>query len=151
MAEKETEKKNNKKKKSSGVGRLIFLLILLLIAAVLFLLMHFGLLGFGGSGFGFRNSDSGSSVSSEADAASESEAEPAETTVEEKIYADVTVKESEYLYQNGTMTLDDLTAELEKLGADVTVRITDESAAKQAYDDLTAKLEEKKIAYEKAE
>ena len=54
----------------------------------------------------------------------------AETTVEEKTYVDVTVKGNEYLYQNNTIELAALTDELKKLGADITVRITDESASK---------------------
>lgn len=150
MAEKDTE---TKKKKRGSAGKLVFLLILFLIAALLFFLMHFGLLGFGGSGLGFGSKGDGqdSAVSSAADSVSEAEDAPAETTVEEKIFAEVTVKENEYLYQNGTMTLDALTEELKKLGEDVTVRITDENAAKQAFDALTAELDALNIAYEKAE
>ena len=146
MAEKEKEKT-----RKNGGGKLLFLLVLLLLAAIVYLLIQFGVLGFGGSDFGLRQSgDSGSSVSSQE--ASESEAEePAETTVEEKIYVDVTVKESEYLYQNGTMTITELTEALGKLGTDVTVRITDENAAKQAYDALTAELDAMGLAYETAE
>ena len=64
---------------------------------------------------------------------------------------DVTVKGNEYLYQNNTIELTALTDELKKLGADITVRITDESASKNAYDDLTAALDDAKLAYEKAE
>ena len=164
--EKETQKKKKSKAPAvAGVG-----VLGALIAAGLIFLNGKGL-GFG-NGFGLlgQNSGSGSSVieasvsessaaeSSIAESSEESSEESAEeassaaeTTVEEKTYVDVTVKGNEYLYQNNTIELTALTDELKKLGEDITVRITDESASKNAYDDLTAALDDAKLAYEKAE
>lgn len=141
MADKETKKKK-------GKGGLIFLLLLVIIAIAVLLLMHFGLLGFGG-GFGFGGTGkSDTEVSSSAE--SESEAEPSETTVEEKTYADITVQENSYIYQNQTLELDTLKEELAKLDSSVTVRITDSNASKQAYDALTAELDAADLKYENA-
>lgn len=129
------------------------LAVLILIAAVaVFLLMHFGLIGFGG-GSGTGSSDADSSISSESESETEpvSETEPIETSVEEKVYVKVTVKENEYLYQNSTMTLDALTEALGQLDAEIIVRITDENASKQAFDALTAELDAAAITYELAE
>lgn len=164
--EKETQKKKKSKAPAvAGVG-----VLGALIAAGLIFLNGKGL-GFG-NGFGLlgQNSGSGSSAveasvsessaaeSSIAESSEESSEESAEeassaaeTTVEEKTYVDVTVKGNEYLYQNNTIELTALTDELKKLGEDITVRITDESASKNAYDDLTAALDDAKLAYEKAE
>lgn len=129
------------------------LVVLILIAAiVVFLLFRFGLFGFG-SGTG--DGDSGTSVSSAAESESQTEpeieTEPIETTVEEKVYVEVTVKENEYLYQNSTMELDALTDALGQLDGEIIVRITDENASKQAVDALTAELDASATAYEIAE
>ena len=150
--EKETQKKKKSKAPAvAGVG-----VLGALIAGLIFL--NGKGLGFG-NGFGLfdQNSGSGSSAvessvqESSVAESSEEASSAAETTVEEKTYVDVTVKGNEYLYQNNTIELTALTDELKKLGADITVRITDESASKNAYDDLTAALDDAKLAYEKAE
>ena len=149
--EKETQKKKKSKAPAvAGVG-----VLGALIAGLIFL--NGKGLGFG-NGFGLfgQNSGSGSSavessVAESSEESSEEASSAAETTVEEKTYVDVTVKGNEYLYQNNTIELAALTDELKKLGADITVRITDESASKNAYDDLTAALDDAKLAYEKAE
>ena len=159
--EKETQKKKKSKAPAvAGVG-----VLGALIAGLIFL--NGKGLGFG-NGFGLlgQNSGSGSSavessvsessvqessVEESSEESSEEASSAAETTVEEKIYVDVTVKGNEYLYQNNTIELAALTDELKKFGADITVRITDESASKNAYDDLTAALDDAKFAYEKAE
>jgi len=149
--EKETQKKKKSKAPAvAGVG-----VLGALIAGLIFL--NGKGLGFG-NGFGLlgQNSGSGSSavessVAESSEESSEEASSAAETTVEEKTYVDVTVKGNEYLYQNNTIELTALTDELKKLGADITVRITDESASKNAYDDLTAALDDAKLAYEKAE
>ena len=155
--EKETQKKKKSKAPAvAGVG-----VLGALIAGLIFL--NGKGLGFG-NGFGLfdQNSSSGSSAvessvsessvqESSVAESSEEVSSAAETTVEEKTYVDVTVKGNEYLYQNNTIELTALTDELKKLGADITVRITDESASKNAYDDLTAALDDAKLAYEKAE
>ena len=150
--EKETQKKKKSKAPAvAGVG-----VLGALIAGLIFL--NGKGLGFG-NGFGLlgQNSGSGSSAvessvqESSVAESSEEASSAAETTVEEKTYVDVTVKGNEYLYQNNTIELAALTDELKKLGEDITVRITDESASKNAYDDLTAALDDAKLAYEKAE
>lgn len=150
--EKETQKKKKSKAPAvAGVG-----VLGALIAGLIFL--NGKGLGFG-NGFGLLGQDSGSGSSavessvpeSSVEESSEEASSAAETTVEEKTYVDVTVKGNEYLYQNNTIELTALTDELKKLGADITVRITDESASKNAYDDLTAALDDAKLAYEKAE
>ncbi|HAM68408.1 MAG TPA: hypothetical protein DCP68_02165 [Ruminococcus sp.] len=155
--EKETQKKKKSKAPAvAGVG-----VLGALIAGLIFL--NGKGLGFG-NGFGLFGQNSGSGSSAVESSVSESSVQEssvaesseeassaAETTVEEKTYVDVTVKGNEYLYQNNTIELTALTDELKKLGADITVRITDESASKNAYDDLTAALDDAKLAYEKAE
>lgn len=129
------------------------LAVLILIAAIaVFLLMHFGLIGFcDGSGAG--SSNAGSSLSSESESETEpiSESEPIDTTVEEKTYVEVTVKENEYLYQNSTMVLEALTEALGQLDAEIIVRITDENASKQAFDALTEELDAAALTYEIAD
>lgn len=154
--EKETEKKKKSKAPAvAGVG-----VLGALIAGLLFL--NGKGLGFG-NGFGLFDQNSGtgssavessaaeSSVAESSEESSEEESSAAETTVEEKTYVDVTVKGNEYLYQNSTIELSALTDELKKLDAGITVRITDENASKNAYDDLTAALDAEKLSYEKAE
>lgn len=142
------------------------LLILAIIAAILFFLVfpHFGLFGFGkgkDSGTGQEGKAESSQVSEESssaesseesseDESSEEESSAVVTTVEEKIYVEVTVKEDGYLYQNGSIELDVLKEELQKLEG-ITVRITDENASKNAYDALIALLKELDIHYEQAE
>lgn len=151
---------------------LAILLIVAVIAAAVWLMFHFGLFGLGKGSTGSADSGTESSAVSEESAAesaaetsappadesseesseaAESSEAPAETVVEEKIYVDVTVSENSYLYQNGTLELDALLTELEKLGDDVTVRITDEKASLKAYEDLTKALEEKNIPHEDAQ
>ena len=151
---------------------LAVVLILAVIAAAVWLLFHFGLFGLGKGSSGSTDSGTASSAvsaesaaesaaetsappapesSEESSEAAESSDEPAETVIEEKTYVDVTVSENSYLYQNGTLELDALLTELEKLGDDVTVRITDEKASLKAYEDLTKALDEKKIAHEDAQ
>ncbi|MCQ2408076.1 MAG: hypothetical protein MJ065_06060 [Oscillospiraceae bacterium] len=159
-----SKQKKSKAPAVAGVG-----VLGALIAGLIF--MNGKGLGFG-NGFGMfgQNSGSGSSVVEESasessvqessveesteessEDSSEEASSAAETTVEEKTYVEVTVKGNEYLYQNNTIELTALTDELQKFGESITVRITDESASKNAYDDLTAALDEAKLAYEKAE
>lgn len=132
-------------------GFLGILAVLLLVALAIFLLLKFGILSFG-KGSGDGNSGTGSSSVSEVSEASEAETEPltpaVTTTVEEKVYVDVTVSGNSYLYQNSTLELEALIAELGKLDDDITVRITDENASLKAYEQLTKALDEKRIRYE---
>ncbi|MEE3404693.1 MAG: hypothetical protein VZR73_11485 [Acutalibacteraceae bacterium] len=135
-------------------GVLGALALVVVVAVVIFLLFKFGLLPFG-KGSGNGGSGTGTSSVAEVSEAAEAETEvPAPavtTTVEEKIYVDVTVSGNSYLYQNSTLELDALLAELEKLDDEITVRITDEKASLKAYENLTKALDEKKISFEPAD
>ena len=67
---------------------------------------------------------------------------------EDITYADVTVKENGYLYQNESIELDALTDELKKLEPGTRVRIKDEDASLNAYNALTARLDDLSFQYE---
>lgn len=144
-----------KKVKGKGALPVIILILVLLIAAAVFFLLRGGF----GFGSGSRNADEGNTVSeSSAESENTETTAPVEettvpeetviTTAEEILYADVTVKENGYLYQNESIELDSLADELQKLDAGTRVRIKDEDASLNAYNALTAKLDELSIPYE---
>ncbi len=130
------------------------------LGACAYLLTHCGAgFGFGGGGNGDGSSqgsgagDTTTSVSAEATAGAETTADitaetvlTAETTAAVEIVS-VTVSGSDYLYENKSISLDDLLTSLKSLEAGTVVRITDDNASLNAYNALTDALKEANISY----
>ncbi len=130
------------------------------LGACAYLLTHCGAgFGFGGGGNGDGSSqgsgagDSTTSVSAEATAGAET---TADTTAETVLTAEttaavetvsVTVSGSDYLYENKSISLDDLLTSLKSLEAGTIVTITDDNASLNAYNALTDALKEANISY----
>ena len=130
------------------------------IGACAYLLTHCGAgFGFGGGGNGDGSSqgsgagDTTTSVSAEATTGAET---TADTTAETVLTAEttaavetvsVTVSGSDYLYENKSISLDDLLASLKSLEAGTIVTITDDNASLNAYNALTDALKEANISY----
>ncbi|MCR5306014.1 MAG: hypothetical protein K6E36_05905 [Oscillospiraceae bacterium] len=132
--------------KRKGKGKLIVIIILAILALLVFLAFKLGWLK--GLGFGKGDGNGGSSTgSSMVTSAPES---TAATTVEQIASVDVTVSGSSYLYQNKTTDLESLITELKKLDKDTRVKLHDDNAAKNAYDDLTKELKDNNITFEEA-
>lgn len=140
-------KNEEKKKGSKAVPAACGLAVIL---AALFGGKQLGFIPFGDNGKGDGDASSTSVVeevseASEADTtAAESEAE-AEPETEEVQYIEVTVSDSSYIYQNSTMTLDELMNEIKDKG--LTVKLTDDKASKKAYDDILQALDENNIQH----
>lgn len=129
------------------------------LGACAYLLTHCGAgFGFGGgngdgSSQGSGAGDTTTSVSAEATAGAEITADTtaetvltAETTAAVEIVS-VTVSGSDYLYENKSISLDDLLTLLKSLEAGTVVRITDDNASLNAYNALTDALGEANISY----
>ena len=136
------------KRKGSAIRVIIAVIALLaIVALVVFFFKKCG------GGFGKGEGDgSGQSGASSASSQEVSQTDVPETTVttlatETETTVEVTVSGSEYLYQNKPIALNDLTAELKKLDSGVKVKLTDNNAAKNAYDELKAALDTAGIAY----
>ena len=130
------------------------------LGACAYLLTHCGAgFGFGGGGNGDGSSqgsgagDTTTSVSAEATTGAET---TADTTAETVLTAEttaavetvsVTVSGSDYLYENKSISLDDLLASLKSLEAGTIVTITDDNASLNAYNALTDALKEANISY----
>ncbi|MCH5193895.1 MAG: hypothetical protein J1F11_08045 [Oscillospiraceae bacterium] len=131
---------SKEKSKKKGGGVIIFVILLLIILAVLAFLFGNGMLGFGG------NSDGGimpaiGTVSPEAETVSDDT--PAETN-----YIDVTVSEDKYLYNNDTVTIDELIEKIGSFEKECEVHITvSDTATLNAVDDLKAAFDNSGIAY----
>ena len=112
---------------------------------------------FGGKQLGFiplgndadnKNGDvsSSSSVVEEiTEAPTTTEETTTEPETEEVKYIDITVSGNDYIYQNSTMSLEDLMENIKD--TDMTVKLTDDKASKQAYEALTGALSENNIKY----
>ena len=87
------------------------------------------------------------SAESETTAAS-NEGGGADAAAETTVFA-VTVSEQKYLLDNQEISLDDLTTKLTdaQSAGEITVELTDNHGAVNAFDDLTAMLNEKQISY----
>ncbi len=131
------------------------------LGACAYLLTHCGAgFGFGGGGNGDGSSqgsgagDTTTSVSAEATAGAETTADitaetvlTAESTTAVVRTVSVTVSGSDYLYENKSISLDDLLTSLKSLEAGTVVRITDDNASLNAYNALTDALKEANISY----
>ena len=136
-------KNEEKKKGSKAVPAACGLAVLI---AALFGGKQMGLIPFGDDGK--RNGDvsSSSSVVEEVTEAPETTEEiTAEPATDEVQYIEVTVSDGSYIYQNSTLTLDELMEQIQ--GTDLTVKLTDDKASKKAYDDILQALDEKNIPH----
>ena len=129
------------KLKGFSIVGLIIVLVVVAIAAVVLLL------GFGGFGFGGGKGDGEGDGDSTSAAASVDE--PEETPVIENIdYINVTVSGNEYLFDNKKLSREELIDELTKISPNgIPVKITDDDAALDSYQQLIDALDEHKIKY----
>ena len=124
--ERQTKKLKKKKKR-----RLLLLLLLLLLLGSVGLLM--GLLGLF-PGMGDDDGDGGSSKASSSSASSS--AVETTTTAAPTVYDDVKVSGSTYIYQGQVKTLEEIKTIVSNMKENVTIRITDDNATKNAMDNL---------------
>lgn len=138
-------KNEEKKKGGKAVPAACGLAVLI---AVLFGGKQFGLIPLGDDGKGDGDANS-SSVVEQVSEVSEAETSAAESETEaeteEVQYIEVTVSDGSYIYQNSTMTLDELINEIKDKG--MTVKLTDDKASKKAYDDIVQALDENNIQH----
>lgn len=139
--------KNEEKKKGSKAAPAVCGLAVLI--AALFGGKQLGFIPLGNDGKGDGDVSSSSVVeevseASEAETPTETEAET-EPETEEVQYIEITVSDSNYIYQNSTMTLDELMNEIKDKG--LTVKLTDDKASKKAYDDILQALDENNIQH----
>ena len=137
--------------------KIVAILAFLLVAIVSIFLLLGGCdkLGWGGGGSGGGEGDgegssrgNGTSASASASGTNDSSDKKESSTASdasskpEKIKAEITVSGRDYLYKNNKITLDELSAELKKLGTDTEITIiADDTAAKNTVDDLTDRLD----------
>ena len=139
----EKQKKNQKKKKSGRAATFVVLILILILALLLAKLL--GL--FDGSGFGFggkgKNTEDGSGTPDRAVVVS---AEEDESSVAEmkKVYENIKVSGSTYLYKGSEVSLEDLkdTFSMDKMNKDVVALIEDDNATQNTMEDLTNALTE---------
>ena len=132
-------------KGSSKSAVLIVILLVLIIVAVL--LFRKGGFGFGnGSG----NGNGEAAVPANAEAVTESDSETSATTTiqtEETKYFEVTVSGNSYIFQNVPYeSLDELINTITSLNEKYDVKIKNEEASKNAYDNLVDALKENGFA-----
>ena len=134
----------------------LLLLVVIILCVIMLLTKCDGKFPFGiGIGNGNNSSSladdnggvsSSSSVVKEVTEAPETTEEvTAEPATDEVQYIEVTVSGSNYIYQNSTLTLDELMEQIQ--GTDLTVKLTDDKASKKAYDDILQALDEKNIPH----
>lgn len=135
--------KKSEKEKGSALSTVIIIILLILIAIAVFLFLKGGF-GFGnGSGNG-----NGEAVPANAEVSSEA---TAETTVsietQETKYFEITVSGNSYIFQNVPYeSLDELINTITSLDEKYDVKIKNEEASKNAYDNLVDALKENGFA-----
>lgn len=120
-------------------------IVIIIIAAVV--VVAAVVIGFLTDGFGLGGGQGDSEGEGNVSDSQSSDTEAPEPVLEELDFLNVTVSESEYLYQNSRFQLDELIDRLLTDAADTKVKITDENASKRAYESLIAALKDKKIHY----
>ncbi len=141
MAKNSDEKKKGSKAVPAACGAA-------LIAALLFGGKQLGLIPFGDNGNSNDTSDSSSSVSEavqEETSASTTQEVSTEPETDEIQYIEVTVSGNSYIYQNSSLSLDELMNEIKD--KDMTVKLTDDKASKSAYDELVQSLDDNNIQH----
>lgn len=135
----EERKKKNEKKKKNGRRATLVVLILIVILALL-LAKALGLFGGNGLGFGKSGSsdDSGKTSADKVSVVSEAGEDSSEPEIP-RVYDDIKVSGSTYLYKGSEISLDDLmdTFSMEKMNQDVVARILDDNATQNAMEQLT--------------
>lgn len=119
-----------------------FLKVILLfsIMILILLVLRFGIgFGIGGIGSGKLNQR----YSKETDEIKNIKDE----TMSEDNYLKVTVSGSDYIYDNEKIQLEDLIYKLQEKEDNYTVRVIDDEATKNAYDNLLQKLDDVNIEY----
>ena len=146
--------------------KILGIVIAVIVVVVILALLGAGLgFGFGsgngsgdGDGEGTRSNNSSTlSKENEKDKTEATEAETTDTKVDgtesvaesgsEVIAIAVSVFESDYLYQNKKISLDDFIEELETIEEDFIVEVTDDNASLKAYNKLIDALEDQNIRY----
>lgn len=142
----EDEEKQRRKQKKKKSGRLATIIVLIYIVILALLLAK--VLGlFGGDGFGFGRKDDGGSggvvLNNSAVSTDSSEAESS-AAEDNRIYDDIKVSGSTYLYKGSETTLDDLvdTFSMEKMNKEVVARISDDNATQNSMEALTKALDD---------
>ena len=129
----------------------ILFLVALIACVVFFFTKYNGKFAFGkGNNNGNSNdtSDSSSSVSEavqEETSASTTQEVSTEPETDEIQYIEVTVSGNSYIYQNSSLSLDELMNEIKD--KDMTVKLTDDKASKNAYDELVQSLDDNNIQH----
>lgn len=126
----ELERQTKKLKKKKKKRLLLLLLLLLLLGAVGLLMGLFGLF----PGMGNDSGDGGSSKASSSDVSSS--AAETTTTAAPTVYDDVKVSGSTYIYQGQVKTLEEIKTIVSNMKENVTIRIIDDNATKNAMDNL---------------
>ncbi len=143
-------KKLKKKAKRSGKLALILLLILLIILLIFLLFKPFGF-GMGLLSNGTGGSAPGGSAQAETSVSAQAAdtTAPAENDAEQISYIDVTIKDAAYICDGEEITLDDLIARITARNMNTIVRLHNDNGIIDAYDKLTAALEQNSIPFEK--
>ena len=135
----EKQKKKQKKKKSSKAATLVLLILIIILALLLAKLL--GL--FGGNGFGFgtggKGDDSAGGTADRALVVADSDADTESSAAEEaKVFENIKVSGSTYLYKGSEVSLEDLrdTFSMEKMNKDVVALIEDDNATQNTMEDL---------------
>ena len=140
----EKMKKNEKKKKNSSLATIIILILILIVALLMAKML--GLFG-GGSGFGFGNGkdneDGNETVPDRTVVVNDEDEETSEAEAA-KVFENIKVSGSTYLYKGSEVSLDELkdTFSMEKMNKDVVALIEDDNATQNTMEDLTKALDE---------
>ncbi|MGN1106255.1 MAG: hypothetical protein ACI4RH_06350 [Huintestinicola sp.] len=143
----------NEKEKGSALSTVIIIILLILIAIAVFLFLKGGI-GFG-NGSGNGNGNSEAAVPANAEVSSEAQSETPETQsetsesieIQETKYFEITVSGNSYIFQNVPYeSLDELINTITSLDEKYDVKIKNEEASKNAYDNLIDALKENSFA-----
>ena len=127
------------------MGKLIsFLLGIVIIVLVIVFLFGKGA-GFGG-GKGIGNSEATTSSVTTADSDSASSSSTSSINDSQNILK-ISVTDNNYIYENRSVTLDEIITAVDTAGESSIVEITDDSASLQAYEKLLQQLDEHNIKY----
>lgn len=131
------------KLKGFSVTALVIILAVVAVAAIV-LLLGFGGFGWGG-GKGDGEGDGDSTIAAVSAEPEETEATPAIENIE---YINVAVSGNEYIYDNQKLSLEELISRLANTQFDdIPIKITDDDAALDAYQQLIDELEKHNIKY----
>lgn len=135
--------KEEKKKGGKAVPAACGLAVLI---AALFGGKQLGFIPLGNDSKGDGDTKTTSSITEQVtEAATTAEETTTQPETEEVQFIEITVSNDSYIYQNSSLTLDEL---IEKIkDTDMTVKLTDDKASKKAYEDLLTALSDNNIKY----